>query len=130
MTVHVHICNLAAQTGASLFLHTHAPPYPAGLDIAPSSHSADWVYNKTEHLTPKQVTASHSITHVIAELTNERAANTFAATGFPKEQWRQTAVIPAYAGLNIRKDAALALADPLGVVALRYTEQLAILERK
>ncbi|KAH8112732.1 alpha-1,6-mannosyltransferase subunit [Phellopilus nigrolimitatus] len=38
--VHVHIDNLAAQTGASLFLHAHAPPYPPSLPAPP--HAKDW----------------------------------------------------------------------------------------
>ncbi|PCH42136.1 glycosyltransferase family 22 protein [Wolfiporia cocos MD-104 SS10] len=63
--VHVHISNLAAQTGASLFLQTHAPPYFPGLSIEPPTHV--WMYNKTEHLSPQLLSASREITHIIAE---------------------------------------------------------------
>ena len=60
--VHVHISNLAAQTGASLFLQTHSAPYHPSL-LTPSS-GLNWTYNKTEGLT----TYSPSrFTHLIAE---------------------------------------------------------------
>ncbi|KAF9649276.1 alpha-1,6-mannosyltransferase subunit [Thelephora ganbajun] len=60
--VHVHISNLAAQTGASLFLQTRSAPYHPSL---PSPYSGlNWTYNKTEDLT----TYSPSrFTHLIAE---------------------------------------------------------------
>lgn len=40
--MNLHICNLAAQTGASLFLHENAPPYLR--DVT----SFNWKYDKTE----------------------------------------------------------------------------------
>lgn len=43
--------NLAAQTGASLFTQVHTT----------------WVYNKTEHLHPAELTASPWFTHLVAE---------------------------------------------------------------
>jgi alpha-1,6-mannosyltransferase len=58
----VHISNLAAQTGASLFLHEHAPPY-----LVPP-HTRNWTYDKTESLPPLAFSSPHSnITHFIAE---------------------------------------------------------------
>jgi len=60
--VHVHISNLAAQSGASLFLQTHSAPYHRSLPI-PSS-GLNWTYDKTGNLT------THSpsrFTHLIAE---------------------------------------------------------------
>ena len=61
-SVHVHISNLAAQTGASLFLQTRSTPYHPSLS-APSL-GRNWTYNKTENLT----TYSPSrFTHLIAE---------------------------------------------------------------
>jgi alpha-1,6-mannosyltransferase len=63
--VHVHLSNLAAQTGASLFLQTHSAPYYSSLST-PSSE-LNWVYNKTENI------ASYSqsqFTHLIVEATN------------------------------------------------------------
>jgi alpha-1,6-mannosyltransferase len=62
--VHVHISNLAAQTGASLFLQIHSPPYTDVLATPPSSH---WTYNKTESLSPSFLTSSPQITHLIVE---------------------------------------------------------------
>lgn len=62
LPVHVHISNLAAQTGASLFLQTHSVPYHPS-SPSPSS-GQNWSYNKTENLT----TYSPSrFTHLIAE---------------------------------------------------------------
>jgi alpha-1,6-mannosyltransferase len=69
MPVHVHIGNLAAQSGASLFLHTHSPPYRPHLGIVPPSISAahPWIYNKTENLTLADIAYDSSFTHAIAE---------------------------------------------------------------
>ena len=63
--VHVHISNLAAQTGSSLFLQTHAPPYPAYLDFKnPIAHN--WTYDKTENLSDDDL-ARGSFTDIISE---------------------------------------------------------------
>ncbi|KAF8150150.1 alpha-1,6-mannosyltransferase subunit [Crassisporium funariophilum] len=56
---HIHISNLAAQTGASLFLHLHSPPH-----FFPSPSSPSWTYNKTEIPLPS---LSPRITHVLSE---------------------------------------------------------------
>ena len=61
-SVHVHMSNLAAQTGASLFLQTHSTPYHPSLPT-PSS-GLNWTYNKTENLT---VYSPSRFTHLIAE---------------------------------------------------------------
>ncbi|KIM64276.1 glycosyltransferase family 22 protein [Scleroderma citrinum Foug A] len=68
-SIHVHISNLAAQSGASLFLHEHAPPFfplvfGAGTD--PAVTAISWTYNKTEGLTPAMLSSS-GFTHLIAE---------------------------------------------------------------
>lgn len=48
----LHISNLAAQTGASLFLHLYSPPYHASQKtLLPGTIiSRPWRYNKTENL--------------------------------------------------------------------------------
>ncbi|KAF5374448.1 hypothetical protein D9615_009109 [Tricholomella constricta] len=128
---HVHISNLAAQTGASLFLHLNAPPYPATLQ--PYLHKdlkareAWWVYNKTESLTMGDLTANKRITHLIAEHrpTAEVARNwkvVASVEGFVK--WHLDADI-------IRTRISDVTREGLGNVArLVKEEQLWILERK
>lgn len=74
--VHIHISNLAAQSGASLFLQTHAPPHlPSLLSVSlshpahvPTQHARvwSWTYNKTENLPPSTL-SSQKYTHLIAE---------------------------------------------------------------
>jgi len=60
--VHVHISNLAAQTGASLFLQTHSAPYYPTLPSP--SPGLNWTYDKTENLTTY---STSRFTHLIAE---------------------------------------------------------------
>lgn len=64
---HVHISNLAAQTGASLFLQEHSPPF---LSFSSKNQipTYPWtVYDKTENLTLEELSGSLNITHLIAE---------------------------------------------------------------
>ncbi|KAF5393293.1 hypothetical protein D9757_000466 [Collybiopsis confluens] len=70
---HVHISNLAAQTGASLFLQVHTPPF-ASTSLFSSASLTDqlsmypWtVYDKTENLTLDELSASRDVTHLISE---------------------------------------------------------------
>ena len=69
-TVHVHISNLAAQTGASLFLQRNAPPFYPGLAEPPRTN---WTYDKIENLSLVDLTRSHNVTHLIAEYLSWRA---------------------------------------------------------
>lgn len=46
--VNLHICNLAAQTGASLFLHEHTSPYISHLGALANTTTLGWKYDKTE----------------------------------------------------------------------------------
>jgi len=54
--IRVHICNLAAQSGASLFLHEYSSPV---LLSAP-----EWIYDKTEGIV---ATNNATFTHAIVE---------------------------------------------------------------
>lgn len=96
MPVHVHIANLAAQSGASLFLHTHSPPYRPHLGIVPPSISAahPWIYNKTENLTSADIAYDSSLTHAIAENTDLLSVGSL----YPVE------AIDGFRGWKIRKD--------------------------
>jgi alpha-1,6-mannosyltransferase len=116
MTVHVHIANLAAQGGASLFLHTHAPPYRPNLGILPPAISSahPWVYNKTENLTPADVAFNSPFTHAIAE----------SGDALPAGRWELVDVIDGFQGWKVRKDV-------LGLVRRRRLEGLlSVLEMK
>lgn len=64
-SVHVHIANLAAQTGASLFLHDNAAPYHPTM-VSPLT--TPWTYNKTEGLQMDELMSRESpFTHLIVE---------------------------------------------------------------
>ncbi|KAF9001544.1 Alg9-like mannosyltransferase family-domain-containing protein [Cyathus striatus] len=84
-TVHVHISNLAAQSGATLFTQLNAPPYPSYLP-APQSN---WMYDKTEGLTPVQLTASQAITHLISEVAHTEEKSL-------ARSWKEVMPVPAF----------------------------------
>ncbi|KAF8554440.1 hypothetical protein OG21DRAFT_1578255 [Imleria badia] len=87
--VHVHICNLAAQTGASLFLHEHASPFLSAL-LSSEPHVAEpsWTYNKTESLTPSMISSS-AFTHLIAESPEMAGAEWTAVEAIPAfKRWK------------------------------------------
>ncbi|KAJ8502694.1 hypothetical protein ONZ45_g11520 [Pleurotus djamor] len=63
-TAHVHISNLAAQTGASLFSQTFSPPHL----LRPPSTQLSVKYDKTESLSPLElVSEERNFTHLIIE---------------------------------------------------------------
>lgn len=88
--VHVHIANLAAQSGASLFLHEHSYPYPTYLRLP--THT-DWIYNKTENMTPSDLTSATHFTHLIVE----------DRTLFSTTEWLTADCIKAFAGVRFRR---------------------------
>jgi alpha-1,6-mannosyltransferase len=129
-TVHVHISNLAAQSGASLFLHTHAPPYHEHLGVLPPAASAayhPWIYNKTENLTQADFANSSAFTHVIAE---SRDALPAAAPG----RWEIVDAIDGFDGWKVQRDV-LGLVRERGlwgfwsVVQMKRAEKLWIFEK-
>lgn len=130
--VHVHISNLAAQTGASLFLQTHASPFPPGLDVEPIM--SNWVYNKTEHLSPQTLAAAHEITHVIAE---SESASTFSSW-FTSSPWITVDTVDGFDrwSLNpgVRSLVKEGLMESIDVLLhpleMQTTEKLVILEKK
>lgn len=71
--VNAHIANLALQSGASLFTHVHAPPYPAFL----ANTSGAWVYDKTDN-----PASFAGYTHLVAESAAPLAAGSGGAFGF------------------------------------------------
>ncbi|KAF9812463.1 hypothetical protein IEO21_06181 [Rhodonia placenta] len=119
--VHVHISNLAAQTGASLFLHTHAPPNLPGLELADAFAAHNWTYNKTEHLSPKALSATSEVTHLIAEM------DTFAIEAVESfDRWSLNTGLRGIVKQGLM-DSIDALMHPLRMVK---SEKLVILERK
>ncbi|KAF7290124.1 Mannosyltransferase [Mycena chlorophos] len=92
--VRAHVCNLALQSGASLFTHIHAPPYPQYLPSA-----GDWVYDKTD-----APASFANFTHLISEdavpsLSPSPAAEASSAFGFlgrkkKEEKVQETGWVP------------------------------------
>ncbi|KAH0832984.1 glycosyltransferase family 22 protein [Lanmaoa asiatica] len=122
--VHVHISNLAAQTGASLFLHEHAPPIlSASLPSEPS-----WTYNKTESLTRSMISSS-SFTHLIAEspeMAGEEWTVVEAILGF--KRWKLNPAV--LSKLKTGKVWEIPFDEWARVVEMEMDERLWILERR
>ncbi|KAG2053372.1 hypothetical protein BDR06DRAFT_982841 [Suillus hirtellus] len=114
--VQVHISNLAAQTGASLFLHSHSPPYIPSMTAATN----DWVYNKTENLSPRDLTTSIPLTHLISETGRWKLVD--SVQGFSRWKWN----IPRG---GIAKVLEVPLHQWLNVLEMETNDQLYILER-
>ncbi|KAI0635529.1 Alg9-like mannosyltransferase family-domain-containing protein [Trametes polyzona] len=129
--VHVHISNLAAQTGASLFLHSHAPPFPPFMPSLPlPGRPTDWIYDKTEGLTPSDLAAWQNVTHLIAEVP--------ALTPTALEHWTPVAVVDGFDGWALGVDRMKeAFGEGLraglgalgGLLEMRRSEKLVILKR-
>ena len=127
LTVHVHIANLAAQGGASLFLHTHAPPYRSSLGIRPPAVSTadQWIYNKTENLAPADMAYDSPFSHVIAE----------SRDALPAGPWELVDVIDGFQGWKVRKDVLRLVRERglkglLSVLEMRKENKLWIFERR
>jgi alpha-1,6-mannosyltransferase len=127
-SVHVHISNLAAQSGASLFLHTHAPPYRERFGVLPPTADAvhnPWIYNKTEKLTPADIAYSSEFTHVIAE----------SRDALPAGRWEIVDVVDGFEGWKVHRDI-LRLVRERGlrglwsVLEMKKAEKLWIFEKR
>ncbi|KAG1775965.1 glycosyltransferase family 22 protein [Suillus placidus] len=120
--VQVHISNLAAQTGASLFLQNHSPPYIPSM-TAPATN--DWVYNKTENLSPRDLTISTPLTHLITESSVE-----FIRTG----RWKLVDSVQGFSRWkwNLPRGGITKVLEVplwLSVLEMETNDQLYILER-
>lgn len=140
--MHVHLSNLAAQTGASLFLHTHSAPFPIlspSHDITPPTHS--WTYNKTENLTPAQLTSA-PITHAIAESASMKpksALGFWPASGFADSEWTVVGAVDGFDRWTVDRSVFDAFVKDgiweglqriLGLLKMEKSRKLVILERK
>ncbi|OJA08470.1 hypothetical protein AZE42_02833 [Rhizopogon vesiculosus] len=122
--VHVHLSNLAAQTGASLFLQSHSPPY---IPPIPAPATGDWVYNKTEGLSLHDITTPTSLTHLIAESSAE-----FVETG----RWKLAGSVRGFSRwkLNLPRGGIAKLLEVplhqwLSILEMEMSDKLYILER-
>ena len=123
--VHVHISNLAAQTGASLFLQTHArPEFP----FTPAITHGNWTYDKTESLRPRDLAAATGITHLISEFRPEEE-------GWSKREWSVVESVRGYEKWVINLDALKGkykgdLVSMVGaLLQMEVTEKLWIVEK-
>ncbi|KAF9260107.1 hypothetical protein L218DRAFT_962889 [Marasmius fiardii PR-910] len=124
---HVHISNLAAQSGASIFLQIHAPPFAEGL-TQPSTWTT---YNKTEGLTVQSLGSSKYFTHIISEVPPTEFG------WMDKGKWKEIEVVEGFErwivdrqvlwGNDDLRDVVNRLGNVLTVVK---SAQLWILERK
>jgi len=128
---HVHISNLAAQTGASLFLQLNAPP-----QYQIHERTTSWIYNKTEKLSTASLSSSTSpFTHLISEISPDEDFTL-------EKSWRTVKVIQGFDRWTLDKDLlkpARYLSGNLnldllkrfvGILKMAKSEKLWILERK
>ncbi|KAI3596152.1 glycosyltransferase family 22 protein [Moniliophthora roreri] len=135
---HVHISNLAAQTGASLFLQTNTPPYPHGLTyrgvpVIDINDPETWTtYNKTEGLSISALSSSKTFTHLISEYSPDQF------TFKNRRKWQVIDVIDGFAGWKVNLNGKVLdniMGDVMhegiwGVLRMEKEEQLWILERQ
>ncbi|KAH9943363.1 Alg9-like mannosyltransferase family-domain-containing protein [Epithele typhae] len=116
--LHVHISNLAAQTGASLFLQSHASPHLSLPSVQDSVYAhKNWTYDKTEGLSLADLTADTRITHLIAE-----------ADALPSSRsWTRVASVDGFDGWRLNLD--VRLAGLTKVLEMKKSEKLVILKR-
>jgi alpha-1,6-mannosyltransferase len=133
--VHVHISNLAAQTGASLFMQENSPPYLASFSLSQPDLEArgrNWTYDKTEGLATLDLVHG-PYTHLIVETPLD-------ATLASSRGWKEVATIDGFAGWRVDRSwiGMLKRADVAGLVegiknggpiAMKRKEKLKILER-
>lgn len=132
--VHVHISNLAAQTGASLFTQRHSDPQ---WQHSGSEAGNQWKYDKTEGLLVDELTKAGSpYTHLILEeLPSEKVLK--------KRGWRVVSTVNALERVRVQplvlkaalrsftKDLSLAsvLERFKDVVKIEWPEKLWIVEQ-
>ena len=126
---HIHISNLAAQSGASLFLQLHSSPHYSNQPLS-TTHD-EWSYNKTENLTISTLCSLSSssfpiITHLISEIppSEDPLLDT---------HWYTVEVIKGFDRWSIDWDLLKAkgkTADLLKVLRLVASDKLWILARK
>ncbi|KAF9450061.1 glycosyltransferase family 22 protein [Macrolepiota fuliginosa MF-IS2] len=125
---HVHICNLAAQSGTTLFQHLNSPPFHPALFLWPNSvpPAHPWTYNKTENLTIADLSNSRHFTHLISEVPPTEPEII--------KYWRLIKSIPAFDRVVLDKE--LLLRKPLelprrvwDLIRVEEKEQLWIYER-
>ena len=128
--VHVHVANLAAQTGASLFLHRNAPPFHPAVR---APRRTGWVYDKTEGLSLADLTQARNVTHLIAEASEVDQCRKDA------HGWTQVALVTGFDGWRFRGGHALRAALEQGrfgggglgsVLEMQRSAKLVVLERK
>ena len=95
--IHVHISNLAAQTGASLFLQINSPPDFSSSGSASTSSGLEerngwWTYNKTENLSLKYLTSQEAgFTHLVTESSFDTDTDTTRGS-----EWKLVGIISGF----------------------------------
>ncbi|KAF4614053.1 hypothetical protein D9613_007414 [Agrocybe pediades] len=135
---HVHISNLAAQSGASLFLQLNAPPqyYLQHPILKTDDVHNSWIYNKTENLSASSLSSRTSpFTHLISEFSPD-------ADSSLEKKWRTVKVIKGFDRWVLDKDLlkpAKVLSEKwdvdlvkrfAGLLRVEESDKLWILERK